>query len=409
MNKTKKRDNLKSHTKKNNNKSGGGLFDKSKPYVKALKKAASSETKVIDTYTTYYKAMEKYDKAIEKHLENLMTLDEINKMGSSFLKTFKEITFPELIEDKKKVDMSNPILLKNYMHSSYSNTSNFRKEHVINQILYQINKLNKSDKLIIEGVDIQMLDNNMVNVIFKTRSNRVFERSIPISDDYILDVNQIIKNITDIISKFKGTENRYKQLKSKPYNTSFEVQSSKPAPKSIGNTLSEIFNTKSNTTNKIPEIAAKKPEIIAPENIINAKLQKRSEFNKLFGLKKTPVKTNKVDKYKQMLAQQRQVLNTEGVNEEGKTVFGIQPKDELEGLLYPDKAINKVGDMYKHIDIEKLKKLDLSQITDPNHIEVICNRFSEHEDTCKAVPKCWFNPTTNPKCYRFKEKSEAGL
>ena len=62
--------------------------------------------------------------------------------------------------------------------------------------------------------------------------------------------------------------------------------------------------------------------------------------------------------------------------------------------------------IYNNVPIEKLKQMDLSQITDKAELDKICNRFSEEEETCKKMDQCWYNPKTDPKCYRFKQKDE---
>ena len=72
---TKRQMRRRSRITKKKNKSGAGWFSKDAKFIKAIKKAQSSETKFINQYNKYANETDKYFKVLSKHLDNLQALD----------------------------------------------------------------------------------------------------------------------------------------------------------------------------------------------------------------------------------------------------------------------------------------------------------------------------------------------
>ena len=74
-----------------------------------------------------------YNKAYEKHLENLLLIDDFihfNGMETLFKKVIMKDNFTN-----GKIDRSNPLLFQNYLIEGDISPSSFRKEHLIRQYI----------------------------------------------------------------------------------------------------------------------------------------------------------------------------------------------------------------------------------------------------------------------------------
>ena len=66
-------------------------------------------------------------------------------MGSSLVQVFKETVFPNDIEGYTKYNLANPLLLRSYLATNDTEPADFRKQHIRQQVWYQIDKLHPLD------------------------------------------------------------------------------------------------------------------------------------------------------------------------------------------------------------------------------------------------------------------------
>lgn len=426
-------------TKKENNKQqGGGLFDflsgetsKSKPVLRAKQ----SEDRLISSYESYIYSKKYYENIYDKHLENLTTLDELSKMGNSLVTLFKDNIYTPYIAEEKSIDTTNSLLLRNYLFTvtkEEPRLANFRKDHIIAQIQNVLNNYHSNDRKIFSDYDIA-IDGGKVDITFILQNGVREGKKIDINSNYIINEKQLVKAIENILDIHKGNITKGR----KPYENKddFIVKEEELNIPGFNNSvvtdknkLTKLLTGKNNNTEKKSLVAralSKKnsntgKKEYKPKKIEKKKTQRNTteEFLKKvkgpeYNKEKERVATG-VEKpltKKQILDfQHQQVLPVEEEkNELGRDVFGIvNSTEELRKLLGLTENKSKPGakTIYNDIPLEKLKKLDLSQVTDKAELDKICNRFSEDEDTCKKMDQCWYNAKSDPKCYRFKQKDE---
>lgn len=372
-------------------KNGGGIF--SVFQTSPISKAQSSESNFLSAYEDYIIAKKEYDEKYDAHLANLITLDTVNKMGSSFVDVFKTILMPNDFDGDTEIDIKNPLLLKSYLLSSESRPEEFRKQHMRQQVLYQIHQLKPEYAELFKTVNVKLSGKKVITE-FVMKNSRLFIRELDISRNYIIDPQQIEYNIRNIIS-IVGKSSNNKKI---PTRNSYKIENSPVIFK--GNNTRKINNYLNKSKAKFMLNATKK--------------NNSTRFNQFIKpLEKTPVElptgNNKPLSKQQILQfQQQQVLPVEKEkNESGreKIVYEKSVTDEIKDLLGLGKKNNNKK-VYNNIPVEKLAELDFSKITDKTDLDKICQRLSDREDDCKKIDKCWYNPKGEPKCYRFKSKNE---
>ena len=78
---------------------------------------------------------------------------------------------------------------------------------------------------------------------------------------------------------------------------------------------------------------------------------------------------------------------------------------DLLGIPVKDKKENTSLKIYEEMPLDALKKINHEDLT-KEELDIVCRRFSDDEETCSKIKKCWYNAKTEPKCYRFKDKDE---
>ena len=386
---------------------GGGLFDF---FTKSeTDNAIKTEKNLLDLQAKYTEAKKAYDTVYDKHLANLLTIGEMNGIGSSLVDLFNGIVFPNDIQGKVEYDYENPLLLKNYLLADKKDSVKFRKEHIRQQILYQINKLHPNDIKLIKGVDISM-NNKKINIGFVAYNNRQFDRSVSISDNYIINIPELLEKIKDVIIIIKKTETILKPVK-KFKNNNFTIKNNKVIVPGATNVNSKL-KTKKNNKSKKNNITSTRMEIQIPET---DKKQKNTLGDILEKVKDKPVElptgeNAPLSKQQILQFQHQQTLNPDieiKNNGSKQRVYNNKLSDELKELLGigQNKKTNKKS-FYDNIPLEKLTQLDFTKITDKSDLDTICERLSDKEEDCKKIDKCWYNPKGEPKCYRFKTKNE---
>ena len=105
--------------------------------------------------------------------------------------------------------------------------------------------------------------------------------------------------------------------------------------------------------------------------------------------------------------QHQQVIPVEDEPDEyGKPIFAVSDiTNDVRELLGLQVKKQKKASFYDDIPLEKLKKMDFSQLSKES-LDKVCKRFSNDETTCKEIEQCWYNAKSNPSCYRFKGKED---
>lgn len=405
---------------------GGGFFDfLSGPKNRAFSKAKNSELRFLETYHNYLNVKTKYDKVYDNHLHNLITLDQINQMGSSMVTVFKNMLFPNEIEGYTKYNLSNPLFLRSYLANNESDPADFRREHIRQQVWYQIDKLHPNDKNLFTHVKVKLINNNTVMVSFTLLNVNQYDRKVSISNNYILDINQINDHINEVVSIVKSNPNLHTgQVKGvKLRNNDFLIKNEKVNVPGFNNRFvsnTKKLNDRLRKNNKTGKVYPQRQEIIPKKEELtnNEKQQKYLGYKSSFNNLKKDIDGEPENKStgedepltkKQILRfQHQQVIPVENEpDEKGKPIFAVSDiTNDVRELLGLEVKKQKKASFYDDIPLEKLKQMDLSQLSKEN-LDKICQRFSEDEDTCKKIEQCWYNAKSNPKCYRFKGKDEA--
>jgi hypothetical protein len=185
------------------------LFGKKKARQPQTKKAGKSvlgaskdsEDKLIKSYESLASVSKKYYEDYNKHLENLITLDDINGM-TGLQATFKNVIVKNLFKGYDKVDQSSPMLLKNYSVTENTTPKFFRKEHLISQIRYKLASFALKDTLLISQYDVSMEDNKAV-IKFKMINGDKHEKTVAIDSDFNMDLSKLQSDLREVIKSMK--------------------------------------------------------------------------------------------------------------------------------------------------------------------------------------------------------------
>ncbi len=185
------------------------LFGKKKAQPRQTKKtnksvlgiSKDSEEKVIKSYENVAAASKKYYEDYNKHLENLITLDDINGM-TGLQSTFKNVIVKNLFKGTDKVDQSSPILLRNYSVSENITPKYFRREHLISQVRYKLAGFALKDTLLISQYDVSMEDNKAI-IKFKMINGDTHEKSVSVDSNFNMDLSKLQSDLREIIKSMK--------------------------------------------------------------------------------------------------------------------------------------------------------------------------------------------------------------
>lgn len=165
-----------------------------------IRQTKKSEMELINSYEEYDDKTKKYNKAYDNHITNLKALDDyVNFKGMETL--FKKI----IMKDNFKtghVDRSNPLLFKNYLIETDVPPSTLRKEHILQQVRYILNKYFPSrEHLFIKYMDVEVGKSafmlNIVTVDDIKKSRKVNH------DEYIVNKSETKKVLNDVLSAAK--------------------------------------------------------------------------------------------------------------------------------------------------------------------------------------------------------------
>lgn len=160
-----------------------------------------SEDDLIRNYEKLARVSRNYYASYNRHLNNLITLDD--KLGIQGLeKTFKNQVIKNVFKGNDIIDRSNPLLLRNFLVSNSTLPRNFRKEHLLSQIRYILRKFNPKDELLIQSVDVS-LEGNKAIIKLHGLNGDLYERSAAIDEDFNLDMNDLKRNIKEVLLSIK--------------------------------------------------------------------------------------------------------------------------------------------------------------------------------------------------------------
>jgi len=164
-------------------------------------RAVDSEQNLIDSYENLAKVSRNYYKSYNKHLGNLITLDE-NVGMHGLEKTFKTQVVKNVFKGNDQIDRANPLLLRNFLVSNATMPRNFRKEHLLSQVRYILRKFNPKDELLVQSIDITM-EGNKATIKLRGLNGDLYERTATVDEDFNLDLSDLKRNLKDVLLAIK--------------------------------------------------------------------------------------------------------------------------------------------------------------------------------------------------------------
>ena len=198
---------MKENNMKENNMKGG-VFSKLAARLKGkysfsdvVKNTKKSEGNLITAYEEMDSKAKKYNKAYIKHMENIKMLDDyvnFNGMETIFKKVIMKDNFV-----KGHIDKSNPLLFRNYIIEGDVLPSTFRREHIMSQIRYFMNKsFAGRDHAFIKHINVTEISKNdfVLNIVTidNLKQTKVISHS-----NYLIDKEKTKKFISEILSSTK--------------------------------------------------------------------------------------------------------------------------------------------------------------------------------------------------------------
>ena len=170
-----------------------------------IRNTKRSESALINSYEDYDDKTQKYNKAYNTHIQNLKELDDfINFNGMETL--FKKIIMKDNF-NTGHIDKSNPLLFRNYLIESDVPPSTFRKEHILQQVRYILNKYFPSrEHMFIKYMDVDV-GKSAFNLNIITMDDNKKSRKIN-HEDYIISKSETKKALSNVLSTAKKTLKR---------------------------------------------------------------------------------------------------------------------------------------------------------------------------------------------------------
>jgi hypothetical protein len=180
-----------------------GLFESG--IGKYLSDAKKSERALVKSHQKMSNTIAEWTKNYEKHLANLSKLDEFMHTGESLQTVFKEILMKNYFRKfGEKIDTSIPLFLHNYIADKDSTPNDFKREHVEKQIWYVLRtEFGPVEAALIKYIEIRILDDEKIQVKFRTVENKPHERTIH-HKDLNIDISGTKQALGDILKSAKG-------------------------------------------------------------------------------------------------------------------------------------------------------------------------------------------------------------
>jgi len=181
-------------------KGGFKLFKFGDSFGKTIRRTKLSEGKLIKTYGIMDSATKHYQKSYDTHLQNLEKLDDYaNFNGMENL--FKKVIMKENFKNGK-VDKSLPILFRNYLIEDETAPSAFRKEHIMRQVNYVLDKYFAGrEHMFIKSMSVDVGKNEIILYI-TTIENIKKSRKINHSG-YVISISETKSALKEILATTK--------------------------------------------------------------------------------------------------------------------------------------------------------------------------------------------------------------
>jgi len=380
------------HINNNNNNTtemkGGFRYFEEKPktkkhisFDKLVKETKKSEGKLISSYEEMDKKSQDYVKSYKDHIENLEVLDDYAHFNG-LTTLFQQVIMKDNIKTGK-IDTSIPIFFRNYMIEGEVSPNVLREEHLKRQIDYLTDKyFSLTDKALINYVSIVDVTKSsfVFNVIMI--DNKKYNRKIH-HDDFIVDKNELKKNMKDIIHTSKKNLRRDNKILLDNRNTE---------------------PTYSSRSKSIPNSRRRKSSRSRKSSRGRSRSSRSRRSSKKHSRKSSSKKNNQnID----MFASNSQ-KGLSKLNNAVKNIIKSKKKS-----ISPF-SVNKTKSMvFKEAKDKKNaeNKAKAPPITKEQIIDSKCKLYGENAEMCKADTDCYFSINAN-KCLKgdnTKKPPVAGL
>jgi len=180
----------------------GGLFSKivgkKNSFGDVVRKTKKSEGNLINAYEELDTKAKKYNNSYIEHIKNIKMLDDyVNFNGMETL--FNEVIMKDNFV-KGHIDKTNPLLFRNYIIEGEVLPSTFRREHLMNQIRYVMNKsIPGRDQSFIKYITVTDISKNDFVINTVTIDNIKQKKVIP-HNNFLIDKEKTKKFIVDVVS-----------------------------------------------------------------------------------------------------------------------------------------------------------------------------------------------------------------
>ena len=180
-----------------------GLFKSRDSFGNAISRTKKSEYKLINNYEIMDEAIKSYQKTYKDHMQNLITIDDFANFNG-MQKVFKDIIIKKNFKHGE-VDRSNPLLFRNYLINDIVTPTEFRKQHIIQQVRYILKKyFADREHQFIKDIGAEVGKNSALITIV-TIDEKNHDREVNYSDKkaFLLDINDMKSKLKAIIGKTK--------------------------------------------------------------------------------------------------------------------------------------------------------------------------------------------------------------
>jgi len=383
----------------------GGKFNLSKialrlkgkyKFTDVVKRTKKSEINLINSYEEMDKKTKRYNKSYVEHLENVKMLDDFlnfNGIETLFTKIIMKDNFV-----KGHIDRSYPLLFSNYKIKGDIVPSDMRKEHLMAQIKYIINKsFPGSEHTFLKNLEIGDISKKdfVLNV---TTIDNAKDKKIISHTDFIVDKPILKSAMRDI---FSNTKKKLKRTSIvglfSTKGSSGNSKNSKNSKKSKKSKNSSVYHI-SNIINKKDKLNTKK------------KNSKNKNENKIHDYFKIPVGDDKENTKKSVINRKLTEYMTSyekykrNNNDKAKAKAQADAKAkalaEAQAKAYkpadPRGAIlgaqNYTSPIKEGFPQERPER-PVNPYQQQNEVDMRCKSYGDDEATCKAnYPACYFTP-----------------
>ena len=273
----------------------GGFFFKSSSkdkknfsFDEVVKNTKKSEDKLIKTYQDMDEKTRIYTKAYVDHLENLGQLDNYAHFNG-MVTLFEKVIMRDNIKTGN-INMSNPLLFRNYMIEGEVMPSKLREEHLKRQIDYFFEKYFSSrDKAFINYITITDITKTsfVFNVIMI--DNKKYNRKIS-HEDFLINKSELKSALKDIIHTTKKNlkrDSRIIEYNEDTKNSSRRRSRSIKSNRSNKNKYSSKSKKQQNQEQNNKKQQYNKNINNLRDNNINNLLKSKTKKKSLFSMQKT--------------------------------------------------------------------------------------------------------------------------